>query len=282
MFTYIKAKNFKSLKDIELNLNKTNDKTNKFIAIYGENGSGKTNIVELFELLQRLVAAMSADTAIRRMHKDIIEMQKKMMPKLPKEFEQILKLYVYLEEYRMIDEKEPTEIEYGFKINNIDGFYYIKFDNEIIEEKLYYMAGKQRAYLFQISREGNKIVKNLNNNIFKDRKYNEELIEIIDKYWGKYSFLSLLSLEMLEKNKEYVNSKISKNIFDVIDQILLMTVHVDDPITGMISKDTTRDRKLSSIKSGMVEKGKLNEIKKYENVLNIFFTQAYSDIKEVK
>lgn len=282
MFTYIKAKNFKSLKDIELNLNKTNDKTNKFIAIYGENGSGKTNIVELFELLQRLVAAMSADTAIRRMHKDIIEMQKKMMPKLPKEFEQILKLYVYLEEYRMIDEKEPTEIEYGFKINNVDGFYYIKFDNEIIEEKLYYMAGKQRAYLFQISREGNKIVKNLNNNIFKDRKYNEELIEIIDKYWGKYSFLSLLSLEMLEKNKEYVNSKISKNIFDVIDQILLMTVHVDDPITGMISKDTTRDRKLSSIKSGMVEKGKLNEIKKYENVLNIFFTQAYSDIKEVK
>lgn len=282
MFTYIKAKNFKSLKDIELNLNKTNDKTNKFIAIYGENGSGKTNIVELFELLQRLVAAMSADTAIRRMHKDIIEMQKKMMPKLPKEFEQILKLCVYLEEYRMIDEKEPTEIEYGFKINNVDGFYYIKFDNEIIEEKLYYMAGKQRAYLFQISREGNKIVKNLNNNIFKDRKYNEELIEIIDKYWGKYSFLSLLSLEMLEKNKEYVNSKISKNIFDVIDQILLMTVHVDDPITGMISKDTTRDRKLSSIKSGMVEKGKLNEIKKYENVLNIFFTQAYSDIKEVK
>ncbi len=282
MFTYIKAKNFKSLKDIELNLNKTNDKTNKFIAIYGENGSGKTNIVELFELLQRLVAAMSADTAIRRMHKDIIEMQKKMMPKLPKEFEQILKLYVYLEEYRMIDEKEPTEIEYGFKINNIDGFYYIKFDNEIIEEKLYYMAGKQRAYLFQISREGNKIVKNLNNNIFKDRKYNEELIEIIDKYWGKYSFLSLLSLEMLEKNKEYVNSKISKNIFDVIDQIFLMTVNIDDPITGMISKDTTRDRKLSSIKSGTVKKGKLNEIKKYENVLNIFFTQAYSDIKEVK
>lgn len=282
MFTYIKAKNFKSLKDIELNLNKTNDKTNKFIAIYGENGSGKTNIVELFELLQRLVAAMSADTAIRRMHKDIIEMQKKMMPKLPKEFEQILKLYVYLEEYRMIDEKEPTEIEYGFKINNVDGFYYIKFDNEIIEEKLYYMAGKQRAYLFQISREGNKIVKNLNNNIFKDRKYNEELIEIIDKYWGKYSFLSLLSLEMLEKNKEYVNSKISKNIFDIIDQIFLMTVNIDDPITGMISKDTTRDRKLSSIKSGTVEKGKLNEIKKYENVLNIFFTQAYSDIKEVK
>ena len=48
MFTYVKAKNFKSLKDIEFNLNKTKTKTNKFISIYGENGSGKTNIVELF------------------------------------------------------------------------------------------------------------------------------------------------------------------------------------------------------------------------------------------
>ena len=45
----------------------------------------------------------------------------------------------------MIDEKEPTEMEYGFKINNKDGFYYIKFDDEIIEEKIYYMMGKQRG-----------------------------------------------------------------------------------------------------------------------------------------
>jgi len=282
MFTYVKAKNFKSLKDIELNLNKTNAKTNKFIAIYGENGSGKTNIVELFKLLQQLIVARYADTAISKMHKDIIEMQKKMMPKLPKEFEKILRLYVYLEEYRMIDEKEPTEIEYGFKINNIDGFYYIKFDDEIIEEKIYYMAGKQRAYLFQISKEGSRIVKNLNSNVFMDKKYNEELIEIIDKYWGKYSFLSLLSAEIIEKNREYVNSKISENIFNVIDQVLLMTVHVDEETIGMMSQSETRERKLRSIKSGTVEKEKLDEIKKYENVLNIFFTQAYSDIKEVK
>ena len=45
MFTYVKAKNFKSLKDIEFNLNKTKAKTNQFISIYGENGSGKTNII---------------------------------------------------------------------------------------------------------------------------------------------------------------------------------------------------------------------------------------------
>ena len=43
MFTYVKAKNFKSLKYIAFNLNKTKAKTNQFIAIYGENGSGNSS-----------------------------------------------------------------------------------------------------------------------------------------------------------------------------------------------------------------------------------------------
>ncbi len=30
---------------------------------------------------------------------------------------------------------------------------------------------------------------------------------------------------------------------------------------------------------GVISKNKIDEIKKYENVLNIFFTQAYADIK---
>ena len=34
MFTYLKLKNFKSLKDVTLNLKETQKKTKKFIAIY--------------------------------------------------------------------------------------------------------------------------------------------------------------------------------------------------------------------------------------------------------
>ena len=48
MFTYVKAKNFKSLKDIEFNLNRTKTKTNQFISIYGENGSGKSVTMQSF------------------------------------------------------------------------------------------------------------------------------------------------------------------------------------------------------------------------------------------
>lgn len=282
MFTYIKAKNFKSLKDIEFNLNKTKTKTNQFISIYGENGSGKTNIVELFKLLQQSTMSRATDIAMNKMPKEFWKIQEEMSDQLPTEIRQIFQLSLNLKEYRMIDEKEATEIEYGFKINNKEGFYYIKFDDEIIEEKLYYTAGKQRAYLFEIKKEDSKIIKNLNKNIFINEKYNEELIDGIDKYWGKYTFLSLLSFETIEKNKDYIDNNISKNIIEVIDRIWLMTVHVDKGALKIIPDGFVKVRKLNNIQKGIVKKDKLPEIKKYENVLNIFFTQAYADIKEVK
>ena len=160
MFTYVKAKNFKSLKDIEFNLNKTKTKTNQFISIYGENGSGKTNIVEIFKLLQQSTMSRAIDIAMNKMPKQFWKIQEEMSDQLPTEIKQIFQLSFNLKEYRMLDEEEATEIEYGFKINNKDGFYYIKFNDEIIEEKLYYMAGKQRAYLFQINKKNKKIKKN--------------------------------------------------------------------------------------------------------------------------
>lgn len=282
MFTYVKSKNFKSLKDIEFNLNKTKTKTNQFISIYGENGSGKTNIVELFKLLQQSTMSRATDIAMNKMPKEFWKIQEEMSDQLPTEIRQIFQLSFNLKEYRMLDEEESTEIEYGFKINDNDGFYYIKFDDEIIEEKLYYMAGKQRAYLFQINKENNKIIKNLNKNIFINEKYNEELIDGIDKYWGKYTFLSLLSFEAIEKNKDYIDNNISKNIMEVIDKIWSMTVHVDKGALKIIPDGFVKVRKLNNIQKGIVKKDKLPEIKKYENVLNIFFTQAYADIKEVK
>ena len=61
-----------------------------------------------------------------------------------------------------------------------------------------------------------------------------------------------------------------------------MTVHVDKGALRIIPANFVKVKKLNNIQRGSVKKEKLNEIKKYENVLNIFFTQGYADIKEVK
>ena len=94
MFTYVKARNFKSLKDIEFNLNKTKTKTNQFISIYGENGSGKTNIVELFKLLQQTTMSRATDIAMNKMPKEFWKIQEEMSDQLQLKFNMSLKLKI--------------------------------------------------------------------------------------------------------------------------------------------------------------------------------------------
>ena len=282
MFTYIRVKNFKSLKDVKFNLNRTKTKTNNFIAIYGENGSGKTNLVELFKFLQQITISRIIDVKLNMMPKEFFDLKEKMLDNIPIDMKPLWQLSINLEEYRMINEKEDTEIEYGFKINDKEGFYSIRFNTEIVEEKLYYFVGKQRGYYFKLLKDDKGIVKELNNNIFINEKYNKELEENIEKYWGKYSFLSLLTFEAMDKNEEYINSNISSKMFDIIDKIVSMTIHVNKWFFKFIPDNYLKKAVLADLKSGIVSKDKINEIKKYENVLNIFFTQAYADIKSIQ
>lgn len=282
MFTYIKAKNFKSLKNIEFNLNRTKSKTNNFIAIYGENGSGKTNLVELFKFLQQVTISRTIDVNLNMLPKEFFKLKEKMLDNTPGDIKALWQLSLNLEEYRMINEKADTEIEYGFKINDKEGFYSIKFNTEIVEENLYYFANKQKGYYFQLSKDKKGIIKNLNNNIFINEKYNKELEENIEKYWGKYSFLSLLTFEYKDKNEEYVNNNISTKMFDIIDKLVSMTIHVNKWFLKFVPDNYMKNTVLADLKSGSIAKEKINEIKKYENVLNIFFTQAYADVKSVK
>ncbi|MBR0427746.1 MAG: AAA family ATPase [Clostridia bacterium] len=282
MFTYVKAKNFKSLKNIKFNLKRTQKITNDFISIYGENGSGKTNVVELFKFLQQLTISKSIDNALNKLPKEYFELQKKFIDSIPVELKKIWQLSLNLEEYRTLNEKEDTEIEYGFKINDIEGYYYIRFNTEIVEEKLYYFAVKQKAFYFKICKEEKEIKKELNKNIFNNEKYKKELIDNIDKYWGKYSFLSLLFYETAEKNQDYVITNTSQKIFNIIDKFLSMTIHVHMWDFKLMPDNIMKQSKLIDLKSGNIRKDKVNIIKKYEEVLNIFFTQAYADIKSVE
>ena len=102
------------------------------------------------------------------------------------------------------------------------------------------------------------------------------------KYWGKYSFLSLIDFELKDKNKEFILNNVSNKLFEILDKVKAMTVHVNKWTSNLIPDNYIKPMSLYDLKSGVVSKNKLNEIKKYEEVLNIFFTQAYADIKKVK
>ena len=55
MITYVKMHNFMSFKDVLFDFRNGRKGAKKFISIYGENGSGKSNFVTCIDLLNILV-----------------------------------------------------------------------------------------------------------------------------------------------------------------------------------------------------------------------------------
>ena len=276
MFTYLKLKNFKSLKDVTLNLKETQKKTKKFIAIYGENGSGKTNLVSAFDALQRNVISKVVDRAWNAMPRNYQDSRILMgnMEILPS----FLDTSLSFENLKMIDEKEPTEIEYGFSINDVEGYYYIKFDTKILEERLYYLGNKKRDIHFEIKLNDGKIEKYLNEKIFNGVKYRSELEEQIDKYWGRHTFLSILFEELTDKNNSYIVDNISDNLIEVIHYFSHVIIK-HDKITNIPGLELELNG--FNIEEGRIESKDADILNKYEKVLKIFFMQGYADIKDV-
>ena len=52
MITYVELKNFKSFKNTRFDFRKWKKSYKKFVAIYGENGSGKSNFVDSLSFLR--------------------------------------------------------------------------------------------------------------------------------------------------------------------------------------------------------------------------------------
>ena len=69
MFTYIKLKNFKSFKNVEINLQEKKNMPKPLAVIYGVNGSGKTTISQAFLALHRTIQTMQ----VKGMLKDILD-----------------------------------------------------------------------------------------------------------------------------------------------------------------------------------------------------------------
>lgn len=278
MFTYLKLKNFKSFDEVEFNFKKTNTETKKFVAIYGENGIGKTNFVTAYAFLSdSLFTLLFKNITEKAMESDIVDKEKKISAILS-----MIDFTKKMREVRMIGNEEDTEIEYGFEINGIEGYYKLVFGDRVKSEKLYYQVEKNRGIIFEINEKDEKLEKKLNDKIFYGKEYKNELLTEIDKYWGKNTFLSIIIKEGEEKNAEFMQKNVNVNIFEVLNTFMnLSVVYRNSPIATIIQGTAPKDKILNNLCEGKITKTKIEILNKYEAILKDFFTQTYSDIKDV-
>ena len=281
MITYIELKNFKSFKNTRFDFRKGKKSYKKFVAIYGENGSGKSNFVDSLSFLR-----LSLESFHMVVPAEQLQQIQKTAP-LPDELVAALKkgdllsFQKVMATHRMIDCVEPTTIELGFVFNNHAGYYLLSFEEGIVGEKLYYFTGKQSGVMFDLSIKDGQISTSFCGSFFNTREAERELKTLIDQYWGKHSLLSILHNERERKNAEYINKSYLTYVFEPINMILLLTAKHSIGSFQAQNANVNYKGVIDNPMEGLIAAVHEHALDQTERILNEFFTQAYSDIKQV-
>lgn len=282
MFTYLKIQNYRSLNNVFFDLKEKQNKAKKLAVIYGENGSGKTNLVSAFYFLKALANSFLLEQIGDPIDKMIEEGTLGKIPDYYLDQIKVFSLKYITERAKPIGVNKNTRLEFGFIINNHEGYYIVEFNDKIVYEKLYYFTGKISGTIYEIKIDD---IKNptLSNLIFKTSKIKKEMNENINKYFGKHSFLGIITNLMSNINEDYIKENISSYLFDFINMIKDTNVGIKGEVN--LNKGLSSFNNLDFI-SGNLKKGEIDLkdehiLNKTEKILDEFFIQAYADIKKV-
>ncbi|ACL22677.1 AAA family ATPase [Desulfitobacterium hafniense] len=284
MITYFELKNFRSFSNITLDLRKAYGKPKKVVFIYGENGSGKSNLMSSFLFLLQTLNTFKNQVEL----KDMPEYKSNLFESIKDDkirhqlLQQILHMQFItlsnlIDEYKMLGNEKNMSTKFGFRIEESDGSYFMEFSKDkIIKEELRYQINEREGTVFSISK--NQIT--LSPTVFLDLDYKKELQDNIEKYWGKHTFMAILCNEIETKNSNYIKAKINKNLLNVIWEMRGLSVWCKE-CHGETARISIPLKFMRQLDEGSVKDQNNKELKLCETALNTFFTQLYSDIKAV-
>lgn len=255
MFTYIRLKNFKSLGNVTFNFKKKeNPETfrdvKQFIALYGVNGSGKSNFAESIALLIDSINLFKEEG-------------------------------MRWKDYKTIgDCNETSEAEYGVLIGGREFKYKMGFREVLVYEEL--SCGSD-GMIFRIESpiKGGTISKEFREDVFSE-EYERFYVESeIDAHWGKDSFLGMMA-DCISKDKyELPKSAMPEDIVNFAETVGRMLALVRSRYGDIKIPHSSKymldvfDEDNHSIANVDEEKQLLENTKK---ILDDFLRQAYPDI----
>lgn len=281
MFTNIKLKNFKSFKNVEINLQSKKGEYKPLAIIYGENGSGKTTISQAFLALERTMQTMQ----VKGMLKDLLDekftppedfpLKPDVMLKILKSKLSVNGIESIIDEYKMINSDENMSLEYEFNIGGGNGSYYVEMDSfSVVKERLEYKLNKNRGCYFSI--EDDDIY--INEKIFESKEFYELIKSQVEMYWGKHTLLSILYFEMGDKSDTYINSNISINLMNLMTAFEKINFRIPRASDGQSLALDAENEILGHLVSGVIEKKNKDKLDEVENLLNQFFKSMFNDV----
>jgi len=294
MFTALHLENYMSFEKVDLDLKKSQE-PKKIAAIYGENGSGKSNIVSAFTNLRQSLETIKNQANLAKLQKTMAESADKndtgkMTPK--DIWMQLLRsgnvVNTYLPDIfkntGTIGHKEPVVLQYKFKIEDNDGYYKLVFNRDgndlyLAEEELYYLIKRSSGILFKISAGvDGKINSQFSPSLFKKGAMPGLAEDSVNRLWGKNSFLAIFNGIIADNNLQYLIDNVSQNFLLVLERFNHLAFRADDGL-GVNNFQLL----LHNMQHGSVGKTNRNQnvIKITESSLNKYFVPLYSDIYQM-
>ena len=257
MIKRIHAENFLCFKDITLDLSGPKGKPVNYALVYGENGSGKTNLLHTLWFLKASLGTRMVDWANENsIARGIYE--------APERRETLFT------EYSMIGSKDPLLLEYTFDIEGKDATYIIELSAKgIMREELVYVINNRKAVLFSIAEDHIDIDRCFLGDFRKDMRLN------VQKYWGPYSVLSILVKESNDLSHMFAKDNISPELTKVIQYVRNLSIYFPDRRLMSINP-------LMNSRGGQMPEAFEPIMDAMAEAMNDFFCGLYSDIESVR
>ncbi len=273
MIRYIHLKNYRSFTNLNLNLMSKNGIPLKFISIYGENGSGKSNIISVFDVLYDTFQTMNIKNMIMHLLEEHREPEYIKTLKSLNSYTDITRI---IRHNKTIGSTENMVIEIGFYLNRKNGLYLLEFNNDqVIHERLEFTLTKNRGLYFDIA--GNE--KKISNTIFGDFK--NDFIDLISRFWGKHSAISIINNAHDSFSDKYFKSNINEYLIQLLDYLNSICIYMADDNSkhGVISSNRTLSPEKYT--SGEIAPSESYKLDITERMLAKYFKSMYHDIRNV-
>ncbi len=257
MLKRMRLKNFKCFDDITLDLSGPRGKPERCALIYGENGSGKTNMVLALAFLRSTLHTLEADRSAGGYGQTGD-------PWFP---ETLRGMHAAL---RARGRSGPMSLEYTFTIDNKDAVYEISISESglLEKEKLIYAMNGRKAVLFAIE-NGEK---NISNAFSKE--FAEDISWDIAKLWGVNTLLAIIESKFSSFNESFLEDTVDGGILRFLRYVEDLDIHL--PNRGSQSPDP-----LDNLGKGTSPRELEPSLDAAAEALDDFFCSLYSDIEGV-
>jgi len=295
MFTGLEIENYKAFKNLKLKMKK-NNLPKSIVAIYGENGAGKSNIVSAFMNLGmslRTVDTQKQWTEIQTQmaaEKDLTEndnsqnsLSEAMLAFIRSgkmNYRQLSQ--IFNASTHMIGTTKPMRVQYDFELDGHHGYYELIFkisDSKkmyLASETLNYLIKKSSGVLFEITSgsDGN-IAYKWSPTLYKNSEIRKLIDDSVERLWGKHTFLAILNSFMTDSNQKYIKKNVSENLLKVIGNFGRIAFRTD-MATGVNAFSTM----LGDLNRGRIRRNDDNKhkLEVTKEALNKYFVPLYSDV----